>query len=103
MTDEKGQIGPVGSMAGSAFPPGFAILKQALEDDAFEGGEIACFGDYAVSWNTRENLVAIAGSGGWWTMPAEDLKAIAAATQNIQSEPRPGDALTQSQPTKGNQ
>ena len=63
--------------AGSA---SFQILKQALADYAFEGGEVACFGDYAVSWNTRENLVAIANSGGWWTMPAADLKAIAAAT-----------------------
>ena len=82
MSNEKTASKGVGSTGGSAFPPGFAILKQALEDDAFEGGEIACFGDYAVSWNTRENLVAIAGSGGWWTMPAEDLKAIAAATLN---------------------
>ena len=63
----------------------FRILKQALSDEAFEGGEIACFGDYSVSWNTRENLVAIADSGGWWTMPAEDLKAIAAATPNTES------------------
>jgi len=62
----------------------FQILKQALADDAFEGGEIACFGDYAVSWNTRENIVAIAATGGWWTMPAADLKAIAAATPNAE-------------------
>ena len=27
----------------------------------------------------------------------------ATGTSNVQSEPRPGDALTQSQPTKGNQ
>jgi len=63
----------------------FQVLKQALADDAFEGGEVACFGDYAVSWNTRENLVAIANSGGWWTMPAADLKAIAAATPTAES------------------
>ena len=88
MTHEKGQAGPVGSTGGSALPPSFAILKQALADDAFEGGEVASFGDYSVSWNTRENLVAIADSGGWWTIPVEQLKAIAAATPNIQSEPR---------------
>lgn len=58
----------------------FTILKQALEDGAFEGAEIACFGEYAVSWNTRKNLVAIADSGGFWVMPAADLLAIAAAT-----------------------
>ncbi len=66
----------------------FRILEQVLADNAFEGGEIACFGDYAVSWNTRENLVAIADAGGWWTMPAKDLKAIAAATPNAKDEPR---------------
>jgi hypothetical protein len=82
MTHEKGQAGPVGSTGGSALPPSFAILKQALADDAFEGGEVASFGDYSVSWNTRENLVAIADSGGWWTIPVEQLKAIAAATPN---------------------
>jgi hypothetical protein len=69
----------------------FQILKQALADDAFEGGEIACFGGYAVSWNTRENLVAIADSGGWWTIPAEDLKAIAAATPNAKDQRRPAE------------
>lgn len=66
----------------SALPTSFAILSQALADDAFEGAEVACFGDYSVSWNTRENLVAIADSGGWWVMPASDLKRIAAATPN---------------------
>ena len=71
----------VGSTDCSALPA-FAVLKQALEDDAFDGAEIACFGEYAASWNTRENIVAIADSGGWWTMPAEDLKAIAEATPN---------------------
>lgn len=66
----------------SALPASFAILSQALADDAFEGSEVACFGDYSVSWNTRKNLVAIADSGGWWVMPASDLKRIAAATPN---------------------
>ncbi len=67
--------------------PSFAILKQALADDAFEGGEVACFGDHSVSWNTRENIVAIADSCGWWVMPAHTLKAIAAATPNNRDEP----------------
>ena len=72
----------VGSTDCSALPASFAVLKQAIEDDAFDGAEIACFGEYAASWNTRENIVAIADSGGCWKMPAEDLKAIAEATPN---------------------
>ena len=85
---KNGQPVSVGSTDCSALPASFAILKQALADDAFDGAEIACFGEYAVSWNTRENIVAIADSGGWWTMPAEDLKAIAEATPNVEHEPR---------------
>ena len=78
----------VGSTDCSALPACFAVLKQAIEDDAFDGAEIAYFGEYAASWNTRENIVAIADSGGWWTMPAEDLKAIAEATPNAPDEPQ---------------
>ena len=80
----------VGSTGGSALPPSFAILNQAIADDAFCGGEVTRFGDYSVSWNTRENLVAIADSGGWWTMPAEHLKAIASATPNVADDQRLG-------------
>ena len=80
----------VGSTGCSALPASFAVLKQAIEDDAFDGAEIACFGEYAASWNTRENIVAIADSGGWWKMPAEDLKAIAEATPNAGDEQRRG-------------
>ena len=78
----------VGSTDCSALPASFAVLKQAIEDDAFDGAEIACFGEYAASWNTRENIVAIADSGGWWKMPAEDLKAIAEATPNTRDDRR---------------
>lgn len=70
------------------FPVSFDILKQALADDAFEGGEVACFDGYAVSWNTRENIVAIADSCGWWVMPSHTLKAIASATPNIADQRR---------------
>lgn len=77
------------SLAVNAGSASFLILKQVLADDAFDGGEVACFGDYAVSWNTRENLVAIAGMGGWCVMPAADLKAIAAATPNSIVMPSP--------------
>ena len=88
---KNGQPVSVGSTGGSALPPSFAILKQALEDDAFDGGEVACFGDHSVSWNTRENIVAIADSCGWWVMPAHTLKAIAAATPNNFDQPTPAE------------
>ena len=63
--------------------PSFNILKQVLADGAFDGGEVACFGNYAVSWNTRENTVAIADSGGWWVMPVQILFDITAATPKL--------------------
>lgn len=78
----------VGSTGCSALPTSFAILKQALADDAFQGGEVACFEDYSVSWNTREDIVAIADDYVWWVMPAHIIKAIAAATPNANGEPR---------------
>ena len=66
----------------------FRILKEALADGAFDGAGVAPFGDYSVSWNTTDNTVAIADSGGWWVMPTETLKAIAAATPNDQDQQR---------------
>lgn len=58
------------------------ILRQVLDDGAFEGAELAAFGEYTASWNTVRGIVAIADAGGWWTMDARQLKAIAAATPN---------------------
>lgn len=59
------------------------ILKEALDDDAFDGAELATFGAYTVSWDTIKGLVAIADRGGWWVMGTEELKAIAAATPSV--------------------
>jgi hypothetical protein len=59
-----------------------SILAQAIDDGAFDGGEITAFGDYAVSWDTNRGLVAIATDSGWWTMESNILAAIAAATPN---------------------
>jgi hypothetical protein len=58
----------------------FGILRQALDDGAFDGSELAVFDEYTVSWDTVRGIVAIADDGGWWTMDARQLKAIAAAT-----------------------
>ena len=66
----------------------WVILRQALDDGAFDGAELATFGKYTVSWDTVKGIVAIADSGGWWKMDAEALKAIAAATPNDQAQRR---------------
>lgn len=66
----------------STCPDSWSILKKVLDDDVFEGGELARFGEYTVSWDTIKGLVAIADSHGWWVMDAHQLKEIAAATPN---------------------
>lgn len=58
----------------------WTILKQVLDDGAFDGGELATFGKYTVSWDTVKGLVAIADYGGWWIMDAAILKTIADST-----------------------
>lgn len=63
------------SMTNNA-PASRAILKQAIDDGAFDGEGIASFGQYTVAWDTVRGLVAIADDAGWWKMDVLQLKAI---------------------------
>lgn len=82
-----------GSCAPASGSASWSILRQVLDDGAFEGAELAAFGEYTVSWDTVRGIVAIADSGGWWTMDARQLKAIAAATPNEQAHRLPPETV----------
>lgn len=100
---QQEQPGAAGSQL--ARPQGSAswrILRQALDDDAFDGAELATFGAYTVSWDTIKGLVAIADGNGWWVMDAKELKAIAAATPNDRSQRRSEPSLASEHKTTGN-
>jgi hypothetical protein len=64
-------------------PKSWAILQQVLEDEGFDGDALEVFGEYTVSWNKKAGTVAVADAGGWWTMSAQRLVEIAAATQHV--------------------